>query len=279
MAVELAIDDGNPWYLSPDIWVVPGADPNGAPGVPAVGQPAYLWARVHNRGTTAVTGATVRFYWANPSTVITPSTASLVGTSYVTLAPGEDREVLCLTPWLPTWVNDGHECLIATASAPSDPMPTLGPPDPFTPVSDRHQAQRNLDIVQAFAHFAAMSFTAFNPSAHRSEVVAIVARREKVDLVADIPGFQKLEKGELDKVEFGLTLAGRGEGEIGPERLELVARPGTGELLTLVARAAGRGAALILVEQLVNEEVVGGLGVVLTSDPERERWQEARRGR
>ena len=32
MAVQLEIRDGQPyWYLSPDIWAVPGSDPNGAP--------------------------------------------------------------------------------------------------------------------------------------------------------------------------------------------------------------------------------------------------------
>jgi hypothetical protein len=101
MAVELWIDDGDPWYLSPDIWVVPGNDPNGLPGIPILNMPSYVWARVHNRGTTGVSNATVRYYWADPSMAITPSTATLIGTSYVNLTPGETKEVLCLTRWIP----------------------------------------------------------------------------------------------------------------------------------------------------------------------------------
>ena len=33
MTIQLEIRDGNPdWWLSPDIWVVPGADPAAPPG-------------------------------------------------------------------------------------------------------------------------------------------------------------------------------------------------------------------------------------------------------
>ena len=41
MAVALEIRDGNPWwYLSTDLWVVPGDDPDGTPGPPVAGSPA-----------------------------------------------------------------------------------------------------------------------------------------------------------------------------------------------------------------------------------------------
>ena len=105
MAVELWIDDGSPWYLSPDIWVVPSDDPNDLPGVPFEGISAYVWANVHNRGSAAVTNATVRFYWADPSTMITRSSATLIGTSSTSLIPGETKPVLCVTPWIPAIVS------------------------------------------------------------------------------------------------------------------------------------------------------------------------------
>lgn len=76
MAVALTIHDGDPhWYLSPDIWVVPGADPSGTPGSPVAGQPAYLWAGVENLGSTDAKGVRIDLYWANPAlqvTAITP---------------------------------------------------------------------------------------------------------------------------------------------------------------------------------------------------------------
>ena len=126
MAVDLWVDDGNPWYLSPDIWVVPSDDPNDPPGMPVADVSAYVWARVRNRGSTPVTNASVRFYWADPSTVITPTTATLIGTSSVSLSASESKEVLCVTPWIPQFVNGGHECLLAQAFAPSDPALVQG---------------------------------------------------------------------------------------------------------------------------------------------------------
>src|SRR5690242_16805294 len=42
-SADLLIEDGTPnWWLSPDIWAVPGNDPNGTPGTPAGGDTAYV---------------------------------------------------------------------------------------------------------------------------------------------------------------------------------------------------------------------------------------------
>src|SRR6478609_3668838 len=124
MSVVLEIEDGNPyWYLSPDIWTVPGNDPEGAPGQPIVGTNCFLWARVHNTGSTAVQDATVRFYWANPSVGFDRSSASAIGFSFVSLEAGETQDVLCLTPWIPAYVNGGHECVLAEVFHDSDPLP------------------------------------------------------------------------------------------------------------------------------------------------------------
>ena len=51
MSVLLEIPDGNPWWVSPNLWTVPGNDPNGPAGLPIAGQPAYLYAKVTNNGT------------------------------------------------------------------------------------------------------------------------------------------------------------------------------------------------------------------------------------
>jgi len=60
MAVTLQIQDGSPWWLSPNVWAVPGADPEGPPGTPIVDTPACLWAHVENLGATPVSDAQVR---------------------------------------------------------------------------------------------------------------------------------------------------------------------------------------------------------------------------
>lgn len=162
MSVSLEILDGSPWYLSADIWTVPGDDPEGVPDQPIVGTPCYLWARVHNNGTALVQNAQVRFYWANPSVGFDRSSANFIGTANVTLAGGAQSEVLCLTPWVPTFVNGGHECVLAEAFHSSlDPLPaTLA----FNVSTDRHVAQRNLSVVMAVKKMFHMAFEVHNTS-------------------------------------------------------------------------------------------------------------------
>ncbi|NQY13689.1 MAG: hypothetical protein HRT81_07525 [Henriciella sp.] len=163
MAVELEIRDGDPWWLSPDIWVVPGSDPLGAPGIPVAGSSAFVWARVRNNGDTAVTNAEVRYYWADPSAGFDRNTANLIGSAFVSLNAGEVSEVLLLAPWVPEFVNNGHECVFAEAFHPFlDPLPSS---PAFNVPTDRHVAQRNLTVVQAAANgFFAAKITQFNTS-------------------------------------------------------------------------------------------------------------------
>lgn len=132
--------------MSQDIWTVPN-DPEGAPAAPVVGQPCYLWAHVQNKGDQRVENATVRFYWANPSVGFDRSTANTIGSAFVTLDPASSSDVLCLTPWVPIFVNGGHECVLAEAFHQSfDPLPaTLA----FDVPTDRHVAQRNLEVLMA----------------------------------------------------------------------------------------------------------------------------------
>lgn len=163
MAVELEIRDGDPWWLSPDIWVVPGSDPLGTPGIPIAGGTAYVWARVRNNGNTAVTNAEVRYYWADPSAGFDRNTANLIGSAFVSLDAGEVSEVLLLAPWVPDFVNNGHECVLAEAFHPF--LDALSSSPAFNVPTDRHVAQRNLTVVQAAMNgFFAATLTQFNTS-------------------------------------------------------------------------------------------------------------------
>jgi hypothetical protein len=152
MPAHLLINDGSPWWLSPDIWVVPGADPNGPPGSPIAGTPNYLWARVANTGNLGVSGARVDFYWANPAAAITASTATFIGSAFADLPPGASQEVLCLVAWRPVIVNGGHECVLAVVHGAGDTAPL---PDPlpagyaFDPPAHDQIAQLNLSVLEA----------------------------------------------------------------------------------------------------------------------------------
>jgi hypothetical protein len=147
MATQLVIRDGDPhWWNSPDIWVVPGSDPNGIPGQPVAGEPAFVWGRVRNAGEQPVSGAVVNFYWSNPATGVLRSNSTPIGTAFVDLVAGEAKEVLCVVPWLPVVVNDGHECLVAEVLHSADPLP-VPLPDAFNPPAYRQVAQKNLTVL------------------------------------------------------------------------------------------------------------------------------------
>jgi len=164
MSAHLVIHDSPLpyWWVSPDIWVVPGADPNGAPGSPIAGQPAYVWARVSNVGTDAANGTRIDFYWANPSAQVVVGVATKIGSAFVDLAPGDTQEVLCLVPWIPVIVNGGHECLLAVAHGSGDTSPIPDPlPNgyPLDPPSHEQIAQVNLSVLEARMLRAPLSIT------------------------------------------------------------------------------------------------------------------------
>ncbi len=147
MPVSLVIRDGTPyWWNSPDIWVVPGNDPNGTPGSPVAGQPAFVWARVQNQGDVPALGAQVKYYWANPAAGVLRSNSTLIGSAFVDLGPGEVKGVLCVVPWIPVIVNGGHECLVAEVIHYGDPLPAP-PPDDFNPPLYHQIAQKNLTVL------------------------------------------------------------------------------------------------------------------------------------
>ena len=154
MAAHLLINDGNPWWLSPDLWVVPGKDPNGAPGAPVAGNNTYLWARVSNSGASAALGTRVDFYWTNPSAQMVVGVATRIGSAYADLPPGATQDVLCLTPWRPVIVNGGHECVVAVVHSAVDAAPLPDPlPNgfPFEPPLHDQVAQLNLSVLDSAA--------------------------------------------------------------------------------------------------------------------------------
>lgn len=137
-----------PIWLNPNIWTVVGADPITAPeSAPQVNATTWLWCSVSNTGKQPIAAASVRFYIRDPSTVLTPGSAPPLGISTVSLAVGETKPVLCVTPWRPTWINDGHECVVCELSASADPG--VFAPDVPWDLNDRHVAQRNFQLLLA----------------------------------------------------------------------------------------------------------------------------------
>jgi hypothetical protein len=273
MSVLLEIQDGNPWYLSPDIWTVPN-DPNGAPALPEVGAPCFLWARVHNNGTERVDNATVRYYWANPAVGFDRTTANLIGTSFVSLDPGKVADVLCLTPWVPVFVNGGHECVLAEAFHNSlDPLP--GTPA-FNVPTDRHVAQRNLSVIQMAGQMFHLAFEVHNPrrtegtfsiSAHMGEVAELRALQRTMGKL-QIP--EKL--GKARGLGFLPTACPEGEERDKAKASlgKIVIGAGGRKGFSLVGSLEGP-AALIHVVQKESDQVCGGLSVLVLKQKEAKR--------
>ena len=174
----LLIRDGEPyWWNSPDIWTVPGDDPDGPPGPPQVGQPTFVWSRVHNKGRSVLDNAQVRFYWSNPATGVLRSNSTAIGTSFATIQPGMSVDVLCVTPWLPVGVNGGHVCLVAEAVHPASPLPDPLP-DAFSPPLYDQVAQRNIDLLpMAAGMMRAIAIQIATPARQARRSVLTVERR------------------------------------------------------------------------------------------------------
>lgn len=268
MSVQLEIQDGSPWWLSPDIWTVPGNDPQGAPGMPIVGMPCYVWARVHNTGTDPVQNATVRYYWANPAVGFDRNTAHHIGTANVSLNAGETQDVLCLVPWMPVFVNNGHECVVAEAFHPDlDPLPAS--PD-FNVPNDRHVAQRNLSVVMMamkMAHFS-MSFQVCNPTrlVQRFRISAKPGQLEELRPLLPHLGIKPHGKGTIKNVGFVNTPCPDEDERRKPihvvEGIEV--QPGACLGLSIVGELEGEAALLHVAQEAENEEIpVGGLSLLV----------------
>lgn len=267
MAVQLEIEDGSPyWWVSPDIWTVPGDDPEGTPGVPIVGQPCYLWARVHNNGKDAVANASVRFYWANPSVGFDRTTATYIGTSSVSLDAGETQEVLCLVQWHPSFVNGGHACILAEAfHAGQDPLPAS---PVFNVPTDRHVAQRNLSLLRTASKHStfALSFEIHNPGREPRSFAVTGKAGDTNELqsllkasgyqVPDGPG-SVVETGFISDVHSCTT-----DEQPVPMVKDIKVAPGGRRGLTVTGKLEGE-AAVVHVMQEADGVQLGGLSMVV----------------
>ncbi len=280
MAIELTIRDGDPyWYLSPDIWVVPGTDPTGSPGSPVAGQTAYMWAQVQNAGSTDANGVRIDFYWANPALQVTRSNANFVGSAFADVAAGDTQQALCLVPWSPTIVNNGHECLVAVANHPGDPLPAPLP-DAFDPPTYRQVAQRNLTVlatVSLSATTIALTIAALKRADKAVVVTAEVSGSLDEESLASL-GLGNLRHADDGVVEIGIARQEQCVGEdqpLGDTTLKMRLPKGTSAAVYATVRARGLAEGQYETVHIVerdDERVLGGMVlVVVGADKEDER--------
>jgi hypothetical protein len=259
--------------MSQDIWVVPGNDPNGPPGSPIAGKPAYLWALVANTGDAAAYGARIDFYWANPAMQIVVGVASPIGSAFVDLAAGAQQEALCLVPWVPSIVNGGHECVLAVAHSPAEANPL---PDPlpvgfdFNPPLYDEIAQRNLSVLAASARAVPRPLTITAP-ARADKTVRITAETggtlsETLLSQLGLEGFRPAAKGV---VEVGLgreAICGQRDKPAGAREIEVHVPKGTSAGVFASIHATGLEKdeyQLVHLVERSDDRVLGGLSYVM----------------
>jgi hypothetical protein len=145
---------GGHGYESPDIWVALG-DPATSPAIPShpggnpiAGKAHTLYAHVWNLGLAPIVGVSVEFLVFNPSIAFDGQTPLFRGVGRVDLgsvtSPKEAHKLVkCQTPWVPTVVNNGHECIIVRVSG----LANATDPHSFNPHVDRKVAQRNMHVA------------------------------------------------------------------------------------------------------------------------------------
>lgn len=146
-----------PFWESPDVYILAGTAPSAAPAVPPqLGQTALagtqntVYAHVWNLGLGPAREVVVEFYWCDPSLGFNPVGAHLIGSTVTWLGKRSDPDchkvVKCPTPWIPTFVNGGHECLLVRAfDVAGDPLTT---PE-WDASINRHLGQRNIHVAQS----------------------------------------------------------------------------------------------------------------------------------
>jgi hypothetical protein len=232
-----------------------------------------MWARVRNNGSTPVTNAQVCFYWADPSVGFDRTTANFIGSSNVSLASGETRDVLCLTPWVPVYVNGGHECVLAEAFHPTaDPLPAT---PVFNVPTDRHVAQRNLSVVYALKMKNMMfsaNFSICNPQ-RKDRTFRITAKQGRIGEMKALMAHSGRAKLPLD-VKGAIKDAGfvmqpcpdeREMKDAMPVVERFTVKANTCAGMTVVGHLEGEAALLHIIQEADGKEI-GGLSVLVLSE-------------
>jgi hypothetical protein len=300
------------FWESPDVLVLPDQDaasapltPAGAGGTAHASAPNTLYAHVWNLGKAPVYRVRVEFYWFNPCLGFSRSAANLVGVAYLDLgnrfthldrwtemhAPygswlsrGCHAIVRCPTTWVPTYLNNGHECLVVRAF---EPLLDAVSPDQFSPAADRHVGQRNIAVVPA-ASPASVDLVldlGWYPRPGDAEVDVELAPPSSMEWLRILthrrnPGFAppaaQVTAGLLPPAPAGSARRALGLRPGGDAKGLLTSRErfrrGCDSLeLTMHASVADlkAGEAQVLrVRQRIDGELVGGYSVVLVGDPQ-----------
>ncbi|NML52521.1 hypothetical protein HHL19_18175 [Streptomyces sp. R302] len=244
---------GEAFWASPYIVV----ENSGGIGLTArAGEDNFVHARVFNFGRATSAPTQVDFYWADPSLGVSAGTCRHIGTEWAEIRHGASLDVRCRTPWIPEFLNGGHECLVVNTSNPTataSPGSVFGPFDPiqvpFGPRLDRHVGQRNLTVEPAQGGSTAMTLTLTNPLPFSARML-VTLRADMFEIDAE----HLAKTGETEVLTGLAALAGDPDApKEGPVRR--VGRPpavkvSVGEVVGTVPTDATRDYAAALVQHV-----------------------------
>jgi hypothetical protein len=191
---------GPPTYTSPDI-LIESSDPQGR-AVP--GEPNFVWARVWNLGRFRAAPVKLDFYWANPAVGLGPGFVNPIsGNSpeWVQVPPLSSLWVKCQTPWIPTYLNNGHECLFVNCDDYLlDPIVY-----PSQPVLDRHAGQRNITVIPAAPGEMIKFNLEFNNIFPYLSTATLSFRSSHLQLTRPVEGLFAFNDAVGQMVAFGLA--------------------------------------------------------------------------
>jgi serine protease len=173
-------------------------------GLVVSGQTNYVYVRMKNRGTATAAGCRATVYWSEPSTLVTPSSWTSVGTT----APVDVDHNLTVTQPL-TWNTvpaTGHYCFVAIISHPLDPAPAAptGSWADFVDFVTRHNnvAWRNFDVVDLSGGGIKLApfFIKGAPDSKRTfdlEIVQVLGGDVEIELEIPLALVRAFSAGEL----------------------------------------------------------------------------------
>lgn len=247
---DLSIRDGDPWWASPDIRVIDSPTSDTTILHPVAGTEHWVQARVWNRGADDESNALVKFYWANPAVGFTRDTANAIGTAYVSLRAGVDTWVLCLAPWVPSMVNQGHVCLLAEVIPHGGAAPSTAQ---FTVSHDPRVAQRNVNLVTAQPRkmFFAVPISVMTPFPAITAMTVSARVGTRDDLGRLLPDLREAED-VVEPRQLGLveaTCPSEEQVERAQPKVRLRVQPGQQRMLSVVGRVDDGQVAVVHVEQ------------------------------
>jgi hypothetical protein len=139
-----ALGKGVVFWVSPDIDFFPKVNGNAMANTPVTIQ-ANIW----NDGYLDAVGVRVEFFWFTPAPVFQPTDSNRINKApfLVTIPAQSCVPVTCPVPWVPTFVGDGHECLVVQCNSFLEGKDGLR--FPLHAELDRHVGQLNVTVSDA----------------------------------------------------------------------------------------------------------------------------------